>query len=239
MIIKPKTLIITSTHGDELVGLEVVKELLKGGYGDQFDFIVANPYALKENKRFIDCDLNRSYPGSEHSDKLEEVLACKNMSIASEYDYVIDLHEAKCGSDNFIIIPRKDLTSDFPLNLINLKTILHWPEPKGPLGGFLPNVIELEFGMLNKDRKEVISSAVSVCEGFMVALKNGANGVWGDKNVYEVYDSLKAADLPEYEKHHLEDFAMIKIGDDSFYPLLVGQYIDIGIICYKMKKITA
>ncbi|MBS3094157.1 succinylglutamate desuccinylase/aspartoacylase family protein, partial [Candidatus Pacearchaeota archaeon] len=52
-----KLVIICCLHGNEIYGLEVCKDQ------SLFPFILANEKALKENKRFIDSDLNRSFPG--------------------------------------------------------------------------------------------------------------------------------------------------------------------------------
>ncbi|NTU99297.1 hypothetical protein HGA64_04835 [Candidatus Falkowbacteria bacterium] len=236
MVNKPKTLFITTTHGDEKVGLEVVKNLIKKGLGSSFDFLVANPFGLIDGARFVESDLNRSYPGNIESKILEEVLAQKNIALAKQYEYVIDLHEARCGSDDFIIIPRNNISSDFPLRLIDLNTVLLWPEPKGPMGGFLTNMIELEFGMLSRERAKVVDIATSTCEKFLAGLAGEATVPTGIKDVYEVYTDLKLTDLPDYKKHGLRDFELAKLNNEEFYPLLVEQYIKDGIICYKMRK---
>ena len=54
-----KLAIVCCLHGTEPYGLEVVKRL------PVFPpFFIGNEKALKENKRFIDTDLNRSFPGN-------------------------------------------------------------------------------------------------------------------------------------------------------------------------------
>ncbi len=224
-------LFVVATHGDEKIGLEIVEALLRKGLGERFDYLVANPFALAKGQRFVDCDLNRSYPGKTDSAKIEEVLSEKNFELAKSYDLVVDIHEARCGSDNFIIIPRKEKSDIFPLELIDLNMVLLWPDPKGPMASLLENAIELEFGMLNKDRGEVVARAVAICEEFLNRRSNG-----GEKKFYEVYGCLLRDDFPDYERLSLKDFEQARIGDEDFYPLLVEQYIEDGIICYKMKK---
>ena len=77
------------------------------------------------------------------------------------------MHEASSGQDNFIIVPKETLPKDFPLGLLALKRVLLWPDPKGPMTQFLENGVELEFGMKNKDRQEVLSQAVLVVNSFL------------------------------------------------------------------------
>jgi succinylglutamate desuccinylase len=233
---QPKILFIISTHGDEKIGLEVIKKLLKKGLGSQFDFITANPFALASGTRYIEKDLNRSYPGNSTSNTLEEALADHNLSIAQRYEFVIDLHEAQCGTDNFIIIPRDKMPNDFSLNLIDLETVLLWPDPRGPLGETLKNTVELEFGMQGKNREDIICIAARVCETFLARLADGNYNREKKQNIYDVYGKITLEELPHYKNYNLTDFKRIAIGQEEFYPLLVGQYLESGIICYKMRK---
>lgn len=138
---KPKILLIVCTHGNERIGLETVRRLLAKDLGRYFDVLVANPLALSQNKRFVDKDLNRSYPGNKQSPIYEERRAYQNLRIAKKYDYIIDLHEASEDKDDFIIVPRENISNKFPLRLINLKRVLLWPDPVGPLSQVMENAI--------------------------------------------------------------------------------------------------
>lgn len=235
-----KILLIIGTHGNEKIGIEVLRVLRKQGYQIWFDFLVANPKALNKDVRFIEADLNRVYPGKRNSSIYEENLAYKNINKARQYDYVIDIHEASCGIDDFIIVPKKSIPTRFPLELIDLERIILWPDPKGPLGQFLDNAIELEFGMRGRNRKEVIERAVVIIKQFIRKIQlPDLNELeyTRRKDVYFVYGKLKS---DEYNKDIglLKDFVEIKINGASFYPLLVGQYLREKIACYKMKKMS-
>jgi len=59
--------------------------------------------------------------------------------------------------------------------------------------------------------------------------------LFSPKKTYLVYDNLKAGDF-EGDINDLEDFKEANINGETFYPVLVGQYLkDEGIVCYKMK----
>ncbi|MDD3486756.1 MAG: succinylglutamate desuccinylase/aspartoacylase family protein [Candidatus Moranbacteria bacterium] len=234
-----KILLIAATHGNERIGIEVINRLAKQKLDVFFDFLVANPKALEKNVRFVDIDLNRSYPGKQKSKKYEERLAAKNIKLAKKYKYVIDLHEASSGTEDFIIIPRHRLNTAFPLDPINLGTVLIWPDPKGPLGSCLKNTIELEFGMKGKNRKIIINRAVSVVGNFILSLDdlNGRKtaGNRKRKEIFEVYGKMNLQEAAKY-RVEFQDFKKVKIKDELFYPLLVDQYKDLGIAFYKMKR---
>ena len=77
--------LICCLHGNEGYGLEVCKRQ------SLFPFILANKRALKENKRYIDSDLNRVFPGNKQGNH-EERLAVEILDQIKSFDYVIDLH---------------------------------------------------------------------------------------------------------------------------------------------------
>ena len=231
---------MVATHGNERIGIEVVKNLVEQKLDRFFDFLIANPKGLKKNTRFIDSDLNRSYPGNDKSDKYEEKLAAKNIKIAKRYKYVIDLHEARLGIKNFIVIPRNKFDKSFPMDFINLDTILLWPDPKGPLGSCLKNTIELEFGMKGKNRAPVINKAVRIVKEF-ICLSCGLDGCpkvkIKKKKIFKVYGKTSLREANKYNLKY-KDFKEIRMSKEKFYPLLVNQYRDIDIAFYKMKKVS-
>lgn len=96
---KPVVTIIGSLHGNERVGAEVI-ELLKKEFGDQsnLNFLVGNPAAYEEDKRFLDTDLNRLFGKAFDELKTKEVLnreevrALELGAILEKSDYLIDIH---------------------------------------------------------------------------------------------------------------------------------------------------
>ena len=230
-----KILIIAATHGDEKIGIEVIDELLKQGYEASFDFIIANPRAEKRNVRFLDTDLNRAYPGDKLASSYEKRRASKILSIAQKYQFVIDLHEAREGYDDFIIIPKKHLPENFPVGSLNLDRVLLWPNPRGPLGGEVENAVELEFGMKNRNRKIAVRKAVDIVKNFIENM-DGEKCSSNPKQIFYVYGKIKVTKNANYLSR-IKDFQEVQLQGEKFYPLLVNQYADIGILCYKMKKI--
>lgn len=232
---KKKLLIICATHGNEKIGLEVVAELERKGLSDRFDQIVANTEALAKNVRFADCDLNRSYPGDEESDLYEKRRAAEILEIAKNYEYVIDMHEASSGTEDFIIIAKDRLPRSFPVSLVNMDTVLLWPEPKGPLCEVVENAIELEFGVKNRNREEAVAKAVTTLEDFIGKIYAGEQRqAPASQKIYRVYGTLNTEDFGA-DIDSLKDFEETEANGEIFYPLLVGQYLNDGIVCYKMK----
>lgn len=235
-----KLLIIAATHGDEKIGVEAVEMLQKKGYKKRFDCLTANPRAFKKNIRFIEVDLNRSYPGEKNSPFYEKRKAYKNLELAKKYKYIIDIHETDGGASDFIIIPKEKITKLFPLQFIDLEKVVLWPDPKGPLSQILNNAIELEFTMKNKSRGGVAEKAARIIEKFLdrielVGCDGNLNCDISDKEIYYVYGKLLVKE--KIGSDNLRDFKKTKVGNEEFYPLLIGQYLSEGIACYKMRRI--
>jgi hypothetical protein len=232
---KNEILIIGATHGNEPIGVEVIAELKNRGREKDFDFLIANPQALSASREFIDVNLNRVYPGIKNSPLYEQRLAFTNLQLAKKYRYVVDIHEASQGKDDFIIVPRENISNDFPLELVNLKKILLWPDPQGPLGGVLKNAIELEFGSCNRDRRKMIAMAANIVEKFIIRIKSCAKEELVGHEIYEVYGKITIAEFGG-KIDELKDFAEFENNGEKFLPLLARQYLQSGIVCYKMRR---
>jgi predicted deacylase len=93
-----KFLIIGGLHGNEPLGVELVKKIqqlkipnIKAIYG--------NPEAIIQNKRFLDQDLNRVFPGKVDGN-LEQKRAFEITQICKNYDFVLDFHNTHCPNND-------------------------------------------------------------------------------------------------------------------------------------------
>jgi len=103
-----KIVLNIATHGDEQVGFKVAKEVSKlnlpqGGIIVQ----VANKKAADIKQRFIEQDLNRSFPGKKNG-KYEERLAYKLSAKIRSADIVIDVHSTTSDLKDALIVTKLD-----------------------------------------------------------------------------------------------------------------------------------
>ena len=110
MKLNKKILFIAAVHGDEKIGVEAINKIQKTKLSEKFDSLIANQKALAQNKRFIDSDLNRIFPGNVNGN-YEEKRAKEITKIAKNYDFVIDLHGTISNTGIFIIIPKFTLAN--------------------------------------------------------------------------------------------------------------------------------
>ncbi|RYX78628.1 hypothetical protein EON76_02795 [bacterium] len=94
-----KLLVIGGMHGNETLGLEVVK-LFQDNPVNQVDTLLANEQAIKANCRFVGRDLNRSFPGDSKSSEYEPRRAAQILKRSKKYDIVLDFHNTYCPDND-------------------------------------------------------------------------------------------------------------------------------------------
>jgi hypothetical protein len=88
-----KILVIGGTHGNEPLGIDLVKKIKAKPINNVFA-VLANEQAVLRNVRFIKTDLNRSFPGLANSVDYESKRAAKILLLCKKYDLVLDFHNS-------------------------------------------------------------------------------------------------------------------------------------------------
>lgn len=232
---KKKFLVIVATHGDEAFSLPIIKDIKKK-FPNNFDFIIGNPKALKENKRVVDIDLNRVAPGKEKSLLYEEKRAREIMKESKNYSFVIDIHGTVSPSGIFTIITNPTPQNLFLAYSLPIRKIVIWGSKDngrniGPISRFVDCGVGIECGP--KDSISIQKKLKSILNNF-VSKKNMVPN--DKKELYQVFGSVNENELKDRNKN-LKDFQEASLNDQSFFPLLVNQYKDQGIVCYKLRKV--
>lgn len=94
-----KVLVIGGMHGNEPLGIELVK-LLQNKPIENVDAIIANEEALIANARFTGQDLNRLFPGNKASEAYEPKRASELTELCKQYDVVLDFHNTYCPDND-------------------------------------------------------------------------------------------------------------------------------------------
>ena len=109
------------THGHETVGIAVAKEIqkleLKKG---ELVVHIANELAYAKKRRFIDQDLNRSFPGKKDGNH-EEKLAAKILPLVRSADLVIDIHSTRSDLKDALIVTKLNKKTRGYVEVINPK----------------------------------------------------------------------------------------------------------------------
>lgn len=220
---KPETLILTAVHGDEGFSIPVV-EKLKQKY--DFGWIIANPKALEQGKRYLDADLNRSGPGNPKSNLFEERLAFRIINQAEGFKCTVDIHGTVSETGVFIILSDTNWQNIQFASKFDIANVVLWPgtNPYGPLTQFISPGIEIECGP--KDSPTVAKELERVLDKFLSGSPSR-----NDQQLFIVTEKLTDVDPAT-----LTDFQETTVKGKTFYPLFVGQYP--GVSCYAMQKLN-
>lgn len=93
-----RILVLGGTHGNESLGIRLVKLLMKQPVPG-VAACIANPRAVRARRRFVESDLNRSF-GSDFPGTYESRRASQLKKLCKEYDVVLDLHNTQAPGNN-------------------------------------------------------------------------------------------------------------------------------------------
>ncbi len=120
-----KILLNILTHGDERIGLTVAKEIKKYKIAPSVLSVnIANKKAYRAKKRYIDQDLNRSFPGKKYGNH-EERLAYRLFRFVKKFDVVIDIHSTTSSLKDALIVTKLDAETLRCIKAISPKYLLY------------------------------------------------------------------------------------------------------------------
>jgi len=230
-----KILFIAATHGDEPIGVNVLRKIEKDLPKDDFgyDWIIGNERAYEKNVRLTEADLNRSAPGNRASTIYEVRRAAEIVAIAKDYDAVIDIHgtATDCGVVTIVPYPTTenlDLAESTGLE----RNVVWFSESSVESGPLAQHVgvpaIELECGP--KDDSDTEVSLEATVRNMIECNSDGTEIRSSRKQTfYEVYGKV----LGDNDES-LEDFQATTIKGETFFPFLSRNDYD-SVTCYKMR----
>lgn len=124
------------THGNEVGGILSLTECMRLLHGGVIKpemplaFVLGNPAAALENRRFLESDLNRSFGSKDHS-SLEGQRALHLTSILKQTDYLLDFHQTiETSAQPFFIFPYTEAGLAFAAAAHReVSIVTHWGKP--------------------------------------------------------------------------------------------------------------
>lgn len=241
------------THGDEVVGLKVAREIeklkIKSG-----ELVIhrANELAHKRKKRFIDQDLNRSFPGNKKGNH-EQKLAAKILPLIKSADVVIDIHSTTSGLKDALIVTRVNKKTREYVEVITPKYLLYMRATRNnALMSEAKIGLAFEYGS-NGDREALkeVNAAIKRLLAHLGMIdekpvRQKRDTLWLD--VYKMVPKEKGATLLKSVKNYRLVKKGAKYGTirgkeirarEDFYPVLFGEknYNDIFGFAARLYKI--
>lgn len=119
-----KIILNIATHGNEKIGHAVAKEVEKLNIDKKILTIqIANKKAFELDKRYVDQDLNRSFPGKKQGN-YEQRLAYDLSPTIKSADIVIDIHSTTSDLKDALIVTKLNKRTHEYLKVIQPKYVL-------------------------------------------------------------------------------------------------------------------
>jgi succinylglutamate desuccinylase len=223
-------------HGDEHSPINAAKKVLC-----QDQYLVCNPQASKINKRFVESDLNRSFPGV-FSVTLEEKIAQNLVKVLATKSLVVDIHTATCATPPFIITTSLSAKHMGLAMRTGVKKVVLMTREFGAgksLIDFVQTGISLESGKEKsiKTQKliEIIINRINVNKRTKINL-----------DIYEVIKTMVKQNPREFLLPKIRSFKLIKAGtkitnlgeiaEFDFYPVLARSKNYENFLCLMAQK---
>ncbi|MFO7794485.1 MAG: succinylglutamate desuccinylase/aspartoacylase family protein [Candidatus Nanohaloarchaea archaeon] len=235
--------IIGSIHGDEPAGKKAIKNVLEKDlkYNKAVKFIIANEEALEEDERFLDTDLNRSFPGDIDSDQREERLAAKLLSEIGA-SKVLDIHTTHSFDRPFANTKSFEDPEMEMIQASGADYAVKFEEDSGTLTDFATGVV-VEAGTQHSD--QAVENAVNVIENFLAYFgvidaefeasdpelfvqKEKVEGDW--RFLKENFQKVEKGEV--YARRDNEEL----IAEEDFYPVLMSTNGYDGVLGHKASK---
>ena len=227
----PEHAVVAAIHGDEPSGKMAVERFLNSNYEleEPVKFVIANEEALEQNERYLDADLNRSFPGNPQSDKHEEGLAYR---IQKELEglKVLDIHSTRSEPTPFITTPKLDQETLERMSLTGVEKVCYFEESGDVLGEVVDAFI-VEVGP--QGTEEAADMAYEILVNYLAAL-----GIieeefeQAETEIYKFYEKVEGGDWEFLKKNFQkvekgEVFARKGttelISTEEFYPILMSS----------------
>jgi|ERR1700741_803954 len=213
-----RILLLGSQHGNELLGEQLYGYIQRHCVTllPHITYKVANPQAHRQNKRYIETDMNRSYVASPVS--YEERRAAKIMQYlqAKDFDLVLDLHSTACDQPPSILIRSVNLRNRDFLRASHIEHVVMMQHEivKSSLIGNVEYAISMEVSnqqitdeLLNKLTQDILRY-----------VNGGLQPV--QKDIYVVDRLVLKAEVSAVQAATLKNFRYSALG---YYPILIGK----------------
>ena len=238
-------------HGNELLGVYLVKKLQRDGFSPkdlQLDLLLANPKAIKECRRYIDYDLNRSFDKAKltqdsHIYEFERAKVIKDR--LRNCDFLIDLHTTTANMGITIVLSSRERLSENVAKILASEfeevRILRWfsTDEGAFINSIVPASITIEVGPICQGvlDSELFFKTLKVVHRALDILRKEESM---DEKV-ECYDIFDTIDFPRKDGEiaamiHPEfagrDYQLLHRGDPIFLGFDEKEYFFNRDACY-------
>lgn len=239
----PQITVVGSLHGDEPAGKKAIEKILEKDieFKKPVKFIIANEEALEQDQRYLETDINRSFPGDLESNLHEEQLAAKILQEIGDAK-VLDLHTTHSYPEPFAVIKSMDNEVIDLVKTTNVKNAVYFPTKSGNIQEFTTGVT-VETGY--QGTEQAAENAIEVIKNFLAAHEAiEADYTISEPDVFEYIETVEgdwefqAANFQKVKEGdvYAEKEGKTLVAEEDFYPVLMSTNGYEGHLGYKAKK---
>lgn len=231
----PEVAIVAGIHGDEPCGVAAVERLLSADLAVRrpVALVVANEPALEAGERYLEADLNRSFPGDPDGDADEERLAAELTAVLDGCE-TLAIHSTRSTADPFAVVAELDEWSRRIVPALSAVALVETGATvEGRLFAAVDRLIEVEAG--HQGSAGAAENAYRLVLDFLVATGVlPGTPVRRELPVYRIRDRIEKAPADSYEVF-ADNFRLVPAGDtyasvdgqpltaeEPFYPVLLS-----------------
>jgi predicted deacylase len=233
----PEVAVVGGIHGDEPAGVAAVESLLseRPEVARPVEFVVANERAVDRNRRYIESDLNRAFPGDpdgDHEQRLAHRLAAEAADCTT-----LALHTTQSYEGPFALVDAVDDLARTVCPRLPVDAVVEVGETEGRVFAAVPDTVEVECGYQGSAAAE--RNARAVTREFLAAtgvLPDEGTSRRTDLPVFRLSDPVPKREAQEYEMY-AENFEKVFAGErfaaadgeavvaeEPFHPVLMSAY---------------
>lgn len=248
----PEIAVVGGIHGDEPCGQHAVKTLLDERPSVQrpVKVVIANEEALAAGQRYLDTDLNRSFPGDPESPNHEERLAAQ-LGKELQGCTTLALHSTQSYAGMFALVNGIDSLARSICPRLSVDAVVETESAnEGRIFAVAPDPIEVECG--HQGTAQASENAVQVSREFLGA--TGALPDWNgprqtDLHVFQLRRPIPKQKADSYdvfvsnfeEVMAGEVFAAVDgqdvVADEPFHPVLLSSHGYEEVFGYRAERI--
>ncbi|MDN5274497.1 MAG: hypothetical protein JWP06_398 [Candidatus Saccharibacteria bacterium] len=214
-----KILLLGAQHGNELLGIQLYEHITRKR-PQMLPFVTyktGNIQARKQNVRYIESDLNRSYTGKSRTYEERRAKRILKYIIQNKFDLVLDLHTTTCEQPPCFIAPGITPGIEHFIRASSITRIVQMNHSiiASSLIGNCVQAVSIEVNRQEAKTSVLLDSLCDDIERYI----HGDTGT-AVKTIYHINDLLKKTEVTDEEAATLRNFHRSPQG---YYPILVGE----------------
>jgi predicted deacylase len=234
----PEVAVVGGIHGDEPCGVRAVEHFVDENPDVErpVALVIANEEAAAEGRRYLENDLNRSFPGDPEGETHESRLAHAVGEAIGDCT-TLALHSTQSYEHLFALVDEVDDLTRAVCPRLSVDAVVETGAKGGRIFDAVPDTVEVECGFQGSDR--ATANAIQVTREFLAA-----TGVLADAEhhrdvelpVFRLGEAIPKRAAEEYEVY-AENFEEVLAGEpfaaadseaivaeEAFHPVLMSAY---------------